>query len=88
MDRYIQDKILTVKALHCDQHAYRIGRSTKKALSKAVNLIEDQLNLKGFTIGTFIDPLRGIVDSGCPQEGVLFPQLWSLVMDELLHHRN
>ena len=55
MDRYIRDKILTVKPLHRDQHAYRAGRSTETALSKAMNLIEDQMNLKGFAIGTFMD---------------------------------
>ena len=131
VDRYIRDKILTVKPLHSDQHAYRAGHSTETALSKAVNLIEDQMNLKGFAIGTFMDiegafnhtssevirramirqgvpiavvdwtchmlgnrnititkgntTLQGIVDSGCPQGGVLSPLLWSLVVDELLH---
>ena len=55
VDRYICDKILTAEPLHRDQHAYRAGRSTETALSKAVNLIEDQLNLKGFNIGTFMD---------------------------------
>ena len=55
MDRYIRDKILTTKPLHRDQHAYRAGHSTETALSKAVNLIEDELNLKGFAIGTFMD---------------------------------
>ena len=29
--------------------------------------------------------LRGIVESGCPQGGVLSPLLWSLGVDELLH---
>ena len=29
--------------------------------------------------------LCGTVDSGCPQEGVLSPLLWSLVVVELLH---
>ena len=28
---------------------------------------------------------RGIVESGCPQGGVLSSLLWSLVVDELLH---
>ena len=42
----IRDKILTAKPLHRDQHVYRAGRSTETALSKAVNLIEDQLNLR------------------------------------------
>ena len=28
---------------------------------------------------------RRIIDSGCPQGGVLSPLLWSLVMDALLH---
>ena len=54
-DRYIRDKFLKVKPLHCDQHAYKAGYSTQTALSKAVNLIEEQLNLKGFTIRTFMD---------------------------------
>ena len=40
---------------HRDQHAYRAVRSTETALSKTVNLTEDQLNLKGFAIGTFMD---------------------------------
>ena len=31
------------------------GRSIETALRKAVNMIEDQLNLKGFAIGTFMD---------------------------------
>ena len=131
MDRYIRDKILATKPLHSDQHAYRAGRSIETALSKAVNLISDQLNLKGFAIGTFMDiegafnhtssevirramirqgvpiavvdwtcdmlgnrnitiakgntALRGIVDSGYPQGGVLSPLLWCLVVNELLH---
>ena len=55
VDRYIRHKILTVKPLHCDQHAYKAGHSTETALSKTLNLIEDQLNLKGFAIGTFMD---------------------------------
>ena len=55
VDRYIRDKILTAKQLHRDQHAYRAGCSTETALSKAVNLTEDQLNLKGFAIGRFTD---------------------------------
>ena len=54
VDRYIRDKILTAKSLRRDQHAYRDGHSTETALSKAANLIEDQLNLKGFAIGTFV----------------------------------
>ena len=55
VDRYIRDKILTAKPLHRDQHAYRADRSTETALSKAVNLIEDQLNLKEFAIEAFMD---------------------------------
>ena len=55
VDRYICDEILAAKPLHRDQHAYRAGRSTETALSKAVNLIEDQLNLEGFAIGTFMN---------------------------------
>ena len=55
VDRYIRDKILTTKPLHRDQHTYKAGHSTETALSKVVNLIEDQLNLKGFAIGTFMD---------------------------------
>ena len=131
VDRYIHDKILTAKPSHRDQHAYRAGRSTETVLGKVVNLIEDQLNLKGFAIGTFMDiedafnhtssevirramirqevpmavvnwtchmlgnknititkgntTLRGIVESGCLQAGVLSRLLWSLVVDELLH---
>ena len=131
MERYIRDKILTAKPLHRDQYAYRAGRSTETALRKKVNLIKDQLNLKGFAIGTFMDiegafnhtssevirramirqeipiavvdwtchmlgnrnititkgntTLRGIVESGYPQGGVLSPLLWNLVVDELLH---
>ena len=131
MGRYIRDRILAIKLLHSDHHASRVGRSTETALSKAVNLIEHQLNLKGFAIGTFMDiegafnhtssevirramirqgvpiavvnwtchmlgnrnitiakgntTLRGIVDAGCPQGGVLSPLLWSLVVDKLLH---
>ena len=54
MDRYIRDKILTARLLHRDQHVYRASRSSETALSKAVNLIEDQLNLKVFAIGTFM----------------------------------
>ena len=38
MGRHIRDKILTVKPIHSDQHAYRASRSTETALSKAVNL--------------------------------------------------
>ena len=34
---------------------FQAGRSTETALSKAVNLIKDQLNLKRFAIGTFMD---------------------------------
>ena len=55
VDKYIRNKILTAKSLHRDQNAYRAGRSTETALSKAVNLIEARLNLKGFPIGTFMD---------------------------------
>ena len=55
MDRHIRDKILTVKSLHSDQHAYRVGRPTETAMSKAVNLIENQLNLNDFAIETFMD---------------------------------
>ena len=55
VDRYIRDNILKEKPLHRDQHAYMAGCSTKTDLSKAVNLIMDQLNLKGFVIGTFMD---------------------------------
>ena len=55
MNRYIREKILTAKPLHRNQHASRAGCSTETALSKAVNLIEDQLNLKGFAIETFMD---------------------------------
>ena len=55
VDRYIRDKILATKPLHRDQQTYRAGYSTEKALSKAVNLIEYQLNQKGFVIGTSMD---------------------------------
>ena len=34
VDRYIRDKILTVKSLQSDQHAYRASQSTETALSK------------------------------------------------------
>ena len=55
MDRYIRDKILTTKPLHRDQDGHRAGYSTETALSKAVNLIEDQMSRKGFAIVTFMD---------------------------------
>ena len=55
MDKYIRDKILIAKPLHSDQHAYRSGRSIETSLSKAVNPIEDPLNLKRFCIETFED---------------------------------
>ena len=55
LDRYIHNKMSATKSLHSEQHAYMAGHSTETALSKAVNLIEDQLNLKGFAIGTFMD---------------------------------
>ena len=131
MDRHVRQKILTVKPLHSDQHAYRAGRSTETGLSKAVNLIEVQLNLKAFAIGTIMDiegdfnhtsskvikmamarqgvpiavvnwtlhmlgninititkgntTLRGVVDSGCLQGGVLSPLLCNLVAEKLKH---
>ena len=66
VDRYIRDKILTVKPLHSDQHDYRAGRSTGTALSKAVNLIEDQMNLKRFAIGTFMD-IEGAFNYTCSE---------------------
>ena len=53
VDRYFRDKILTAKPLHRD--AYTAGRLTQTALSKAVNLIDDQLNRKGFTNGTYME---------------------------------
>ena len=59
VDRYIRDKVLMTKPLHrytaCYQHAYKAGHSTETALSKTVNVIDDQLNLKGFAVGTFMD---------------------------------
>ena len=86
VDSYIRDKIRATKPLHSDQHAYRAGRSTETALSKAVNLIDDQLNRKrNITIAKGNTTLRGIVDSGFPHGGVLFSLLWSLVVVELLH---
>ena len=55
VDRYIRDNILAAKLLHRDQHAYRASHSTETPLNEAVNLIEDQLNPKGFAFGTFMD---------------------------------
>ena len=43
------------------------------------------LGNRNITITEGNTTLRGIVDSGCLQEGVLSPLLWSLVVDELLH---
>ena len=80
MDKYIRDKILTVKPLHSDQHAYRAGRSTETALSKV-----HMLGNRNITITKGNTTLQGIVDSGCPQGGVLSPLMGSLVVDELLH---
>ena len=43
------------------------------------------LGNRNITIAKGNTTLRGVVDSGCPQGGVLSPLLWSLVVDELLH---
>ena len=53
--RYIRDKVLFGRPLHKDQHAFGAGDSTETGLSRAVNLIEGQLEKKGFAIGTFMD---------------------------------
>ena len=43
------------------------------------------LGNRNITITKGNTTLRGIVESGCPQGGVLSPLLWNLVVDELLH---
>ena len=55
VDRYIRDKVLLRRPLHKDQHVFRADHSTETALSRAVCLIEGQLEQKGFASGTFMD---------------------------------
>ena len=43
------------------------------------------LGNRNITITKGNTTLRGIVESGCRQGGVLSPLLWNLVVDELLH---
>ena len=55
LDRYIRDTVLTRHPLNRAQHAYLAGCSTETALLEAVGYIEQQLESKGFAVGTFID---------------------------------
>ena len=55
LDRYIRDTILVRHPLNKAQHAYLGGCSTETALLETVGYIEQQLESKGFAVGTFID---------------------------------
>ncbi|XP_036146028.1 uncharacterized protein LOC118646684 [Monomorium pharaonis] len=55
VDVYIRDVVLLQHQLHVNQHAYRTGHSTESALHSAVSFIEEQLERKGFVVGTFLD---------------------------------
>ena len=70
VDRYIRNKILTAKPLQ-----ERNGHSTETALSKAVNLIEDQLNSKRFAFMDIESALNHasseVVKAAMAKKGVL-----------------
>ncbi|XP_036148374.1 uncharacterized protein LOC118647462 [Monomorium pharaonis] len=55
VDVYIRDVVLLQHPLHGNQHAYHTGYSTESALHSAVSFIEEQLERKGFVVGTFLD---------------------------------
>ena len=55
MDRYLQNGILTIRLLHLNRHAYRVGHSTETALHSAVYRIEEQLEKGRIMVEAFSD---------------------------------
>ena len=55
IDVYVREVVLEQQPLHSNQHAYRTGFSTDTALHSAISVIEEQLERKGYVVGTFLD---------------------------------
>jgi hypothetical protein len=62
IDRYIRDKILTLRPLHKFQFAYQPGKSTTAALQALKNSIGKNFDDKEFALGAFLD-IAGAFDN-------------------------
>ncbi|XP_033225678.1 uncharacterized protein LOC117178358 [Belonocnema kinseyi] len=55
VERYIRGEVLLASPLHRGQHAFQAGCSVGTALHAAVAKLEQQLEQKGYAVGTFLD---------------------------------
>lgn len=62
VDIFTRETTLKVNPLHCDQHAYRKGRSTETALYALTNFVGKALTHKEVALCTFLD-IEGAFDN-------------------------
>jgi hypothetical protein len=55
VDRYLRDKVLALKPLHSNQHAYEAGKSVETALHQLVVRVEKALDQQEVALGVFLD---------------------------------
>jgi hypothetical protein len=55
VDRFLKDKILALKPLHPNQHAYQTGKSVKTALYQLVVWVAKAFHQQEITLGIFLD---------------------------------